>query len=139
MSELADTVAPRPCASCPYRRDVPAGIWDTSEYAKLPDYDGEIHEQAIAGANAAFACHRDDGRLCAGWLGHRDPFELLAVRLGLAAGSMPAQVLDYRTDVPLFASGAEAAAHGLSTVRNPDPAAVAAAVKILAARRARRG
>lgn len=25
-----------PCGTCPYRRDVPAGIWHGEEYAKLP-------------------------------------------------------------------------------------------------------
>lgn len=29
--------SPRLCESCPYRRDVPSGIWDRSEYAKLTE------------------------------------------------------------------------------------------------------
>lgn len=24
-----------PCASCPYRKDVPSGVWEASEYEKL--------------------------------------------------------------------------------------------------------
>nr|WP_280343300.1 DUF6283 family protein [Nocardia neocaledoniensis] len=30
--------APRPCVSCPYRRDVPSGVWDFGEYEKLRGY-----------------------------------------------------------------------------------------------------
>ena len=52
------------CASCPYRKDVPSGIWEQSEYDKLPKYDGETWEQA----GALFMCHLRDGCLCGGWL-----------------------------------------------------------------------
>ena len=32
-------VRPKPCASCPYRCDVPSGVWHPDEYAKLEVYD----------------------------------------------------------------------------------------------------
>ena len=131
--DLSLVVAPNPCASCPYRRDVPSGVWDPSEYAKLPAYDADTGDQPWQ----AFGCHRDDGRLCAGWLGHRRPRELLAVRIGVIGNIYPAKIMDYTTDVPLFGTGAAACAHGLAQVDAPDPGAVAAAVKIIAARRAR--
>jgi hypothetical protein len=31
--------APKPCESCPYRKDVPSGVWSEGEYRKLPQYD----------------------------------------------------------------------------------------------------
>jgi hypothetical protein len=110
---------------------VPSGIWDASEYDKLITYDGEIVTQAITGATAAFGCHQADGSLCAGWVGHREhPADLLAVRLGVSGGSIDPAVYDYRTDVPLFASGAEAAEHGKRDLAEPDDRARTAARKV---------
>lgn len=118
---MTESSRPRhsPCASCPYRQGVPSGVWDASEYDKLPQYDGETGDQPIA----AFYCHQQDGSVCAGWLGHRDPYNLLAVRLGVSMGSLDPSCFNYQTDVPLFASGAEAAAHGLRDIEHPGPAA----------------
>ncbi|MFD7961193.1 DUF6283 family protein [Streptomyces zaomyceticus] len=42
--------APRPCASCPYRRDVPSGVWSRGDYVKLPLYDGPTWTQPAVGA-----------------------------------------------------------------------------------------
>ena len=105
-----------PCGSCPFRVNVPSGIWDASEYEKLLGYDGEIFEQT---ATAVFLCHQQDGCLCSGWLGHRDANDLLAVRLGLSRGELDERARDYTTEVPLFGSGAEAAEHGLADIENP--------------------
>jgi len=121
----------RPCPSCPYRRNCPSGLWDASEYARLIDYDGEIGDQAMAGAFGLFACHCTPGQLCAGWLGHRDPSELLAVRLGLVSHRLDPEIVDYRTDVELWRSGAEAAAHGLRDLAEPGAAAREAVRKIM--------
>lgn len=104
-----------PCGSCPYRRDVPAGIWHPDEYAKLPGYDGETGDQAAAGASGLFMCHQNDGHLCAGWAGCHDTGHLLALRLHRVHPS----TFNYTSPVPLFASGAEAAAHGLAGVAEP--------------------
>lgn len=120
-----------PCASCPYRRDVPAGIWHADEYAKLIGYDGDTSYQSPEW----FGCHGDEGEhVCAGWLGHRDPADLLAVRIGLINGFLDHAVLTYRTTVPLFATGAEAAEHGMSGITAPDDRAIEAMAKILARR-----
>jgi hypothetical protein len=112
--------APRPCNSCPYRRDVPSGVWDEAEYAKLPPYD-EV--ETMAQPTGAFLCHQQDGRLCAGWVAVHDMNESLGLRLIAAVARMtPAEVdavIDYETDVPLFSSGAEAALHGLREVERP--------------------
>jgi Family of unknown function (DUF6283) len=120
-----------PCPSCPYRRAAPSGIWDASEYTRLTAYDGEIGDQAMAGAVGLFACHSTPDRLCAGWLGHRFPGDLLAVRLGLADGRLDEAIIDYRTDVELWPSGAEAAAHGLRDLTEPGAAAREAIAKIV--------
>jgi len=110
---------PRPCASCPYRRNVPSGVWDATEYSKLPEYDGDMGTQPVA----VFHCHQKDGTVCSGWLGHRNPDDLLAVRLGLISGRLDPSCVDYTTDVPLFASGAEAAEHGVRDITAPSEAA----------------
>lgn len=126
---MTDPACPRksPCASCPYRKGVPSGVWHESEYDKLPLYDGETWGQSTH----AFLCHQGDGDVCSGWLGHRDPYDLLAVRLGVSAGTLDESCLDYRTPVPLFASGAEAGAHGKAQITTPSPKAEATIEKIL--------
>lgn len=123
----------RPCASCPYRRDVPSGVWEASEYSKLPAYDADTSEQPPA----IFMCHQADETVCAGWLGHADPAQLLAVRLGVATGTLDPAALDYTTDVPLFPSGADAAAHGVAEIDRPGDRARRVAGKILQRRRQR--
>ncbi|MCG7309704.1 MULTISPECIES: DUF6283 family protein [Brachybacterium] len=106
-----------PCASCPYRCGVPSGVWDRSEYDKLPAYDGDIPEQTSA---REFSCHQQDGTVCAGWLGHRDPLELLAVRIGIIDGSLDPSCAEYSTTVPLWPTGADAARHGIASIDAPD-------------------
>lgn len=126
--------AARPCGTCPYRRDVPAGIWHAQEYDKLPAYDQDTPYQPTG----MFQCHQhgrgdEQARLCAGWVGcHGD--QLLALRLGVAMGRIPAEVFAYTTLVPLFASGAEAAAHGKAGIARPTRKAVRASAKIMAKR-----
>lgn len=119
--------APCPCVSCPYRRDVPSGIWDESEYKKLPGYDLPTSEQLEAGAMGAFYCHQQDGRLCAGWVAVHDMNETLGFRLAASIGlwdpDVVEAILNYQTDVPLFATGAEAAEHGLHDLADPNVAA----------------
>lgn len=119
-----------PCRTCPYRVDVPSGVWSADEYAKLRRYDGDILAQAIADGGRPFACHSTPEDLCAGWAGHRDPTDLLAVRLGIAGGHLDPAVAEYRTDVALHPSGAAAAAHGEREIDQPGPAAVAAIGKV---------
>jgi hypothetical protein len=108
--------AKRPCASCPYRLDAPSGLWAVHEYDKLPAYDGEIVEQLAKGAKGTFLCHQRDGHLCAGWIAAHRPENLLALRLDREVDS---SVYRYTTDVPVFASGAEAREHGLRDLEHP--------------------
>jgi hypothetical protein len=127
-----------PCASCPYRRDVPSGVWSPEEYAKLPGYDGETFEQTPG----VFFCHQQNGKLCSGWVGCHDMSESLAMRFGVLHGVINEEdfdaALDYECPVPLFNSGAEAAAHGMREVAQPSSKAERTIQKIHK-RRERRG
>ncbi|MFC9434780.1 DUF6283 family protein [Nocardia sp. NPDC057030] len=145
FSELPDAVdaaandellapAPRPCESCPYRRDAPSAVWDAQEYEKLRAYDRDMADQPPG----LFQCHQTDAdsdlrRLCAGWVGcHGD--NLLGLRFALVqrriSGATFQAAIDYRSPVPLFGSGAEAADHGQSDIHRPSPEAVRAIAKI---------
>jgi hypothetical protein len=119
MAERTRGPAPHPCGSCPYRRDVPSGVWDPEEYDKLPRYDGDTAEQPIA----VFLCHQQNGRLCSGWVGCHDMEESMALRIAALSGVMsPEEVdaaLDYECPVPLWSSGTEAAEHGMREVKMP--------------------
>lgn len=133
--------ARRPCRTCPYRQDVPSGVWDRSEYDKLPRYDRPTPYQPAS----IFVCHLTEGngklhRVCAGWAGCHDGDELLALRISV---STSVRVISpethrltvlYESPVPLFASGAEAAAHGLRDLEDPSEGARSAIDKILRAR-----
>lgn len=108
-----------PCGSCPYRRDVPSGGWAPEEYAKLPAYDSDTPYQPAA----AFFCHQQNGRLCAGWVGCHDMHDNLALRMASLMGvidiASAEAALSYETSVPLFDSGTDAMLHGLADVETP--------------------
>lgn len=118
MTETLLSPPKQPCGTCPYRKDVPAGIWSAEEYAKLPGYDGETWEQSPN----LFMCHQRDGCLCGGWLMTHDREHLLALRLNWR--KLDPKIADYAPKVDVFASGAEAAAHGLSGIEKPSAEAM---------------
>ncbi|MGW5315486.1 DUF6283 family protein [Nocardia thailandica] len=131
--------APRPCASCPYRRDVPSGVWAWEEYDKLRRYDGDMADQPTV----LFLCHLTDPdtvsrRLCAGWVGCHGGRDLLAVRLVLVCGQMSTSTFEtvesYVSPQPLFGSGAEAADHGQRDITDPGAAARRAISKLARSR-----
>lgn len=113
-----------PCSACPYRRDCPSGLWVEAEYAKLEPYDAETFAQPTA----AFSCHATPEHLCHGWAvvhsnrGHEH--ELLALRI-LGDVDVPEPA------VPMFSSGAEAAAHGRAAIDHPGDDARAAADRLV--------
>lgn len=134
------TTGPRrtPCPTCPYRRDVPSGVWAPSEYDKLEGYDGETWEQAEAGAIGVFFCHQRTGEVCAGWAGTHDMDKNLALRIGARTLDLDvAAIRAYKSPVPLFASGHEAAEHGRRDIEEPGEAALAAADKLTRLRQRR--
>lgn len=139
MSQIAGC-APRPCPTCPYRRDVPSGIWDREEYGKLPRYDSpEPAEQAPG----VFLCHQhgrgEAARLCSGWVGCHGGEHLFALRFALIRGELSGadyhEATAYRSPVPLWESGAAAAEHGLAELERPGRDAVRAMVKLQRRRR----
>lgn len=93
-------------------------------YAKLPEYDRETGYQPPS----VFMCHQQDGHLCAGWVGCHDMVESLGVRIGAATGQLSPDDLDailkYESPVELFATGQEAAEHGLAAISNPPVASI---------------
>lgn len=115
------TCAKAPCKSCPYRRDVPSGVWAASEYNKLPAYDGSMLEQMTSGGRAAFFCHQQNGKLCSGWVGAHGAHNLISLRL--IADKVDPSVWEWKSPVPLFSSGAEAARHGKRDIKRPKAAA----------------
>jgi hypothetical protein len=123
MANDEPLLAKNPCGSCPYRQDAPSGLWHSSEYGKLPQYDLPTVEQPTA----LFSCHQQDGRLCAGWAGCHDMGQTLAVRVAVISGRLEGdeldELLDYSTDVPLFESGTQAALHGMRDLAEPSPKA----------------
>jgi hypothetical protein len=135
----ARLLASSPCPTCPYRRDVPSGIWDAEEYAKLPRYDEETSLQPVG----VFDCHQVNGCVCSGWAACHDGEHLLALRLAEVFGTRTAgqvrEILEYTTAVPVFASGREAADHGLAALHDPGARAVAAIRKIERTRAKRNG
>lgn len=100
------------CEACPYRRDVPSGVWEAHEYDKLRAYDLPTGDQPMA----TFYCHASPQAMCHGWAvvhtsrGHE--FDLLALRLW---GSPPIPP----PSVPLFNNGNEAADHGQRDANAP--------------------
>lgn len=112
---------PAPCRSCPYRKDVPSGVWHPDEYAKLPLYDKETGEQPPG----LFMCHCGGGSMmCRGWLDTHGVEELLAIRVSLLLGTVSPEIMDLpKSPVPLFPSGKAACDHGMRDVTHPGEAA----------------
>ena len=113
-----------PCSACPYRRDVPSGLWAAHEYDKLRAYDLPTGDQPFG----VFACHATPEHLCNGWAichtSRGNEYDLLALRL-FGSGEIPEPV------VPLFASGNEAADHGQADIEEPSDEAKAAVDKLM--------
>jgi hypothetical protein len=100
-----------PCSSCPYRKDVPSGVWAHHEYEKLRDYDAPTAEQPPA----VFACHANRG----------NEYDLLALRLWPPPGGVP------EAGVALFSSGSAAANWGQADIEQPSDEARATTGRLL--------
>lgn len=115
-------VPAEPCASCPYRKDVPHGIWHPTEYAKLRTYDDGFQEIPALGV---FLCHasnfKDRDSVCRGWLSvHCDS---VAVRLGVITGQIPPEAPFAKVKAKLFKTGKAAADAGMRAINRPGKAA----------------
>jgi len=115
----------RPCSACPYRKDVPSGIWAPEEYDKLRNYDNETPYQPYNG----FSCHATPEFYCNGWAmchtARGAAYDLMALRF-----DPPAEWPD-PSGVELFGSAAEAADHGQRDADAPAEAAVVAIEKLV--------
>jgi hypothetical protein len=126
-------LAPAPCTTCPYRRDVPAGIWAREEYLKLPGYD----RQPFGGVEslATFHCHQEPeiGKptVCRGWLSvHADS---VAVRIARFQGLITKEdmaTIPIHAEPNLYSTGADACRAGLKGVRRPGKKARSAIEKL---------
>lgn len=125
-------VTGRACASCPYLRSHPSGVWSAAEYEKLRSYDtghpvnlpmpdGSTREVAMPEI-ATFWCHQTNASgkptACRGWLStHRDH---AAVNLAMHLGAIrPEDVPTEDESATYFASGTEACENGLRDVEAP--------------------
>lgn len=126
-------VAPRPCTTCPYRRDTPAGIWAPEEYEKLARYDDEP-------LLATFLCHQTNATgiptACRGWLSVH--CESVAARMAVMQGRVTNDQRYAEVDVDLYANGREARDAGMAGVEHPDEAAQRAMDRLLARRAGQR-
>jgi uncharacterized protein DUF6283 len=110
---MTNEIRKEPCSTCPYRTDVPAGIWAFETYEMLRPYDAPTGEQPYA----PFGCHSTPSQYCHGWAvthnsrGHA--FELLALRLHAPEAEIP------KSEVIFFGSGNEAADHGQAELEEP--------------------
>lgn len=106
------------CQCCPYRKDVPSGVWAANEYDKLAEYDKPTGEQPVG----AFACHATPEVICHGWavVHSRQDYAhtLLAFRMFPPEGDIPPE------GAPLFSSGTEAAEHGKRDIEHPSKEAL---------------
>jgi len=120
-----NSVRKEPCSTCPYRLDVPSGVWASHEYEKLRPYDLPTGDQPVG----TFGCHATPEHYCHGWAvvhsSRGGQHELLALRIWRPKGGIPPAA------VPLFASGNEAADWGQADIEDPSPEALAAVRRLL--------
>ena len=102
----------RPCAECPWRRDVAPGQFTRERFDALADTAGSPGEEAPLGA-PMFACHKSPvgaEDACAGWLAVSG-VEHMGVRLAIASGRLDPQVLDAPEDWPILFDSFDEMAH----------------------------
>lgn len=103
-----------PCTSCPYRKDVPSGVWHFDEYEKLREYDTN---EAVG----TFLCHHtldmSMETVCRGWLTVHQ--ESVAVRLAILTGAVTVEEVYAEVPEKLYATGNEAADFGQKKIEQP--------------------
>lgn len=121
---MTTPVRSQPCSACPYRLDVPSGVWAAHEYDKLRPYDEPTGSQPIG----TFACHATPDHHCAGWAivhtSRGNEYDLLALRL-FGYPRIP------KTKIPLFASGNDAADWGQADIEDPSEEAHETIVRLV--------
>lgn len=97
----------QPCANCPYRTDAPRALWDREEFRRLLETETEEDPAAGAALGAVYACHKQNGSICVGWLMDQDRRHLPSIRLRMALlqEEVGAGYLDrLRSPAPLYPS-----------------------------------
>lgn len=122
--------ADNPCATCPFRKDTPPGIWSAEEYKRLSAWDGG----GIEGMNrSVFLCHSastpERQFACRGWM------EVCHQNIGVRLSMLRIKFNPSPTKVPLYKSGMAARRAGLRGVKRPGAKALAAIKKLLGMRR----
>lgn len=137
LAEAAKLFVPkRACSSCPYRRDVPSGVWAREHYELLRDMDsrrtikvpmlGPNDETVMVDAPnpnpGTFHCHQSNatGRptVCRGWLSVER--NSIGVRLLASFGGIEYEdIPDEDESATYYSSGTEAAEAGLRDIENP--------------------
>lgn len=89
--EVEETVsaAGHPCATCPYLRTSPLGLWDATEFENLVEHDLD----EVGGA--AFGCHKKDGSLCRGWLADQKRRGVPSIQLRLRLCTDPSALATF--------------------------------------------
>lgn len=126
------TAAPNACSSCPYLRSTPPGVWDRTEYEKLPSFD----QNPCMGP--VFLCHQHapaDKALCVGWLAVHD---IITTRLLVATKQLDGASMPPYDPKVYYSSGREACDAGLAGVDTPSWAAKLTVRKIVKQQRRRR-
>ena len=111
-----------PCRFCPYRKDVPSGVWHEEEYQKLLLYSNETMDQPTA----VFACHNQPDDVCTGWLAtglRAEPRRaMLSLRLAMSMQTLTG-FAEFEPEHDFFDTHTEAAEHGLRDIDDPSPEA----------------
>ena len=129
MEEEASKYATRrkPCASCPYLKSTPSGVWAAEEYTRLCKYDGDMGSQLMEGGNGLFMCHQNNGEettpcMCRGWTDTHGAENLVAICLSLSSGGGGSKFPDdlwEHSGADVYASGQEACDAGMRDIEQP--------------------
>lgn len=69
--------ATKPCSNCPYRKDAPLQHWHKEEFQKVVDSENDY-------MGKTFACHKQNGSICVGWLMNQEKRGLPSIALRLS-------------------------------------------------------
>ena len=90
-----------PCKNCPYRKDAPLAHWAVLEFDKLLDSEEDF-------IGKSFDCHKQNGKLCTGWVMNQDRrqkagTDKIAFRISMSKQNVTVAELDaLHCPVPMF-------------------------------------
>ena len=78
-----------PCKNCPYRKDAPLQLWSKEVFSDLIKNDADY-------MGAVYACHKNNGSVCVGWLMDQDKrnHPSIMLRLSLSKNKVDRKYLD---------------------------------------------